>query len=491
MRPPTADKLDGRPKQESSEMTTGNQAVFTTGSIMRHVSVSSFTASIGLMAIYAVDLIDLIFISMLGYEVLAAAAGYASALMFFTSAINIGLSAAAGVLASRSIGAGDKLEAREYATSTAMFAMMVAVALPLIILPNVEFFLGLLGAEGEVAELAATYLWIIIPFTWVSGLSMVTVVVLRGYGENRLAMYPSLFGALTNAVLDPILIFGLSMGMEGAAWATVAARLVTLGFALYPAVRRHNAFVPPRLRLLLRDIEIISRFAFPAVMASVATPLGTAIVTREMSKFGPEAVAGMAVIGRMTPVAFSVIWALAGTLGPIIGQNFGAGRMDRVKRAYLDALKFVAIYVMLTTVVLLAFRGPIAALFGAEDLMKSLIFLFCFPLALASFFNGAIFVANASFNTLGRPSYSTTLNWGHNTIGIWPFAVVGGMLLGAPGVLIGQAMGSVVFASIAMWLGWRLIHNPPDDAFKHRHHMPVFGHGSLIAHTLHKHGGHR
>src|SRR6056297_3636429 len=360
-------------------MTTENNAVFTTGSIMRHVSVSSFTASIGLMAIYAVDLIDLIFISMLGYEVLAAAAGYASALMFFASAINIGVSVAAGVLASRSIGSGDKLEAREYATSTAMFSVLTGIIIPLALLSNVTFFLGLLGAEGKVAELAATYLWIIIPFTWVSGLSMVTVSVLRGYGENRLAMYPSLFGAATNAVLDPILIFGLNMGMEGAAWATVAARLVTLGFALYPAVRRHNAFVPPRGRLLLRDIEIISRFAFPAVMASVATPLGTAIVTREMSKFGPEAVAGMAVIGRMTPVAFSVIWALAGTLGPIIGQNFGAGRMDRVKRAYLDALKFVAIYVMLTTVVLLAFRGPIAALFGAEDLMKSLIFLFCFP----------------------------------------------------------------------------------------------------------------
>lgn len=198
-------------------MTTGNNAVFTTGSIMRHVSVSAFTASIGLMAIYAVDLIDLIFISMLGYEVLAAAAGYASALMFFTSAINIGLSIAAGVLASRSIGSGDKLEAREYATSTAMFVALTGFTIPLILLPNIEFFLGLLGADGEVADLAATYLWIIVPFTWVSGLSMVTVTVLRGYGENRLAMYPSLFGAVTNAVLDPILIFGLDMGMEGAA----------------------------------------------------------------------------------------------------------------------------------------------------------------------------------------------------------------------------------------------------------------------------------
>ncbi|KNX43399.1 multidrug efflux pump VmrA [Roseovarius tolerans] len=160
-------------------MTRGKNAKFTTGSIMRHVSVSSFTASIGLMAIYAVDLIDLIFISMLGYEEMAAAAGYASALLFFTSAINIGLSVAASVLVSRSIGEDDELEAREYATSTVMLVMVVGIAIPLVLLTNIEFFVGLLGATGQVAELAATYLWIVLPFTWVSGLSMVTVVSLR------------------------------------------------------------------------------------------------------------------------------------------------------------------------------------------------------------------------------------------------------------------------------------------------------------------------
>jgi len=240
------------------------------------------------------------------------------------------------------------------------------------VLERVAFFhVGRVGGVHSTRKLssfdktAATYLWIIIPFTWVSGLSMVTVTVLRGYGENRLAMFPSLFGAVTNAVLDPILIFGLNMGMEGAAWATVAARFVTLGFALYPAIRRHNAFVAPKLRLLWRDYQPVSYFAFRAVLTNVATPIGTAIVTREMSKFGPEAVAGMAVIGRLTPVAFSVIWALAGAIGPIIGQNFGAGDMERVKRAYVDALKFVAIYVLFIT--LLSTRranGSLSASFG-------------------------------------------------------------------------------------------------------------------------------
>ncbi len=468
-------------------MSSGKGAVFTTGSIMRHVAVSSFTSSIGLMAIYAVDLIDLIFISMLGYEEMAAAAGYASALMFFTSAINIGLSVAAGVLVSRSIGEEDELEAREYATSTAMLVMLTGIAIPLILLINVEFFVGLLGATGQVAELAATYLWIVVPFTFVSGLSMVTVASLRCYGENRLAMYPALFGALTNAVLDPIFIFALGLGLPGAAWATVAARFVTLGLALYPAIKKHNAFVMPNIRLLLRDLQTVSHFASRAVLANVATPIGTAIVTREMSKFGPEAVAGMAVIGRMTPVAFSVIWALSGAIGPIIGQNFGAGHVDRVKRAYIDAIKFVAIYVLTVTLILFLFRGAIADIFNAQNLTRELIYLYCFPVALSSFFSGSVFVASASFNTLGRPSYSTWLSWGQNTLGTWPFVVAGGMIMGAPGVLIGQALGSTVFATIAIFMGWRLIKNPPQENMRQRSHSAVFGHGSLISHTLQKH----
>ncbi len=468
-------------------MTTAKNATYTTGSVMRHVTVSSFTASIGLMAIYAVDLIDLIFISMLGHEEMAAAAGYASALMFFTSAINVGLSVAAGVLVSRSIGEDDELEAREYATSTGMFVMLTGIIIPVVLLINVEFFVGLLGATGEVAELAATYLWIVIPFTWVSGLSMITVASLRCYGENRLAMYPALFGALTNAVLDPIFIFALGLGLPGAAWATVAARFVTLGLALYPAFRKHNAFVRPNLRLFLRDFQTVMHFASRAVLANVATPIGTAIVTREMSKFGSEAVAGMAVIGRMTPVAFSVIWALSGAIGPIIGQNFGAGHVDRVKRAYRDAITFVAVYVLCITLLLFVFRGPIADIFNAENLTRELIYLYCFPVALSAFFSGSVFVASASFNTLGRPSYSTWLSWGQNTLGTWPFVIAGGMLLGAQGVLIGQALGSIVFACVAIWMGWRLIKNPPDENMRHRSHSAIFGHGSLIAHTLQKH----
>lgn len=443
---------------------------FTRGNLFRHISVMSFTSSIGLMAIFAVDLIDILFISMLGREELAAAAGYASTVMFFASAVNIGLSIAAGALVAQAEGRDDRSAARDYASTTAIIAIGVGLILPLLALPFIDDILGLVGAKGAMLDMAASYLWIILPTTFVSGLSMVAVAVLRAYGDARGAMYPALLGAAVNLVLDPILIFSLSMGLEGAAVATVLARLATMVLALYYAMSRYRAFAKPRLGCVLRDCGGAIRIAVPAVLATIATPVGAAIVTREMAKYGADAVAGMAVINRLVPVVFSVVLALSGAIGPIFGQNFGAGRMDRVQETFFDGIKFLALYVITMSALLFVFRAPIADLFKATDEMRSLLYLYLGPLALASFFNGTIFVANASFNNLGHPGYSTSVNWARNTLGIWPFAVAFGTVWGAQGVLLGQAVGGVVFAAIATWLSLRVIEAPCKD--------PLVGHFS-------------
>lgn len=432
---------------------------------MHHVSSMSLTASIGLMAIFVVDLVDIYFISLLGVDELAAAAGYASALMFFASAINIGLSIAAAALVSRSVGAHEEEKARTYATSVAAFTVVIGLILPVIIMANSSYFLGLLGATGEIADKAYTYLRIILPTTMFSGLAMVAVATLRAYGDAKRAMYPSLIGGGVNAVLDPIFIFTLGLGLEGAAWATAIARFVTMVFAIYPAIRVYDAFAMPRIERIFGDLSEVISIAIPAILTNVATPLGSAIVTREMAKYGTEAVAGMAVIGRLTPVVFAVVLALSGAVGPIIGQNYGAARMDRVRETYIDGLKFLAIYVLLATIFLFIVREPLADMFDAQGDARVLLYWFCGPLALASFFNGAIFVSNASFNNLGHATYSSWINWGRHTVGTLPFVLAGAALMGAPGVLIGQALGGVVFAAIAVWLSFRVIDNPGHKLF--------------------------
>lgn len=434
---------------------------FTRGNLMRHVVVMSFTSSIGIMAIYVVDLFDIFFISLLGQREMAAAAGYGSTLLFFVSAINLGLSIAVGALVAQALGRGDVGRAREVATACAMCAVAVGIVLPVALFPLAPWLVGLIGAKGEVAGMAVGYFRIILPATALSGISMAAVVALRARGDARWSMYPSLCGALVNLILDPLLIFGLNMGLSGAATATVLARGGTMLVALYAATRRHDALAPPQLCFLVRYGRDIVRYSVPAVLSSVAAPVGQALLTRYFARYGAEAVAAMAVVGRLSPVVFSVINALSGAIGPIIGQNFGAGNLPRVREAFRNALIFLALYVAVVGLLLFLLRPVIADAFRTTGLTRDLLYLYCGSLAgLVAFFNGTIFVANAAYNNIGYPGYSTRLNWAKNTIGLWPFLALGSWLGGVTGVALGAVTCAGIFALLSVRIVQRLWNRP-------------------------------
>ena len=439
------------------------QAKFLEGNLFRHISVMSLTASVGLMAVFLVDFIDMVFISMLGKAELAAAIGYAGALLFFTSSFGIGMAIAAGALVARALGAGDAELAKRRATNTLIYGVLFGAVFSAIVWFNLRPLSAMLGASGETLELSVSYLAIIIPSLPLLIFGMVGSAVLRAYGDARRAMMATVWGGLVNAVLDPILIFGLGLELTGAALASVAARAAIAWFGIVPLIRAHQALAKPDPRELPHDLMPVAAIAAPAILTQLATPLGQAYVTRAMAEFGEAAVAGMAIVGRMTPVAFGVLFALSGAVGPIIGQNFGAGRQDRVRESFRDAMVFCALVVVIVSLILYALRGPVVQLFEADGITKELVFLFCGPLALAFFFNGVIFVTNAAFNNLGHPFYSTWINWGRHTLGTVPLVILGAAWLGAPGVLIGQAAGGVIFAGIAVVLALRVMAKPKDE----------------------------
>lgn len=435
----------------------GGRAKFVDGSLMRHITVMSLTTSVGLMAIFAVDLMNMVFISWLKDEDITAAVGYAGAILFFTTAFGIGLSIAVSALVARAVGMRDLTLAREKATNGLILGIGLGVLFTAAVWVFLPGFIGLLGATGRTHDLALHFLRIVVPSQPFLLLGMIGGAILRSHGDARRAMMATVWGAVANAVLDPVLIFGLGWGLTGAAVASVVSRAVIAALALLPIIRHHGGFDRPTAPGILADAPPVFGIAGPAILTQLATPVGQAIVTRMVAGYGEAAVAGMAIAGRLTPVALGVIFAMSGAVGPIIGQNFGAGRMDRVRRAYLDALIFTGVVVAIMTVILFALRGPIADLFHATGLTRELLYLFCGPLCLLFFFNGAIFVANAACNNLGAPFTSTAINWGRHTLGTVPFALWLGAVWGAGGVLIGQAVGGVVFGALAIWLGLRTI----------------------------------
>jgi MATE family, multidrug efflux pump len=438
-------------------MANSEQAKFLEGNLFRHVAAMSLTASIGLMAIFLVDFADMVFISMIGKAELAAAVGYSGAILFFTTSFGIGMAIAAGALVAQALGAGDAELARRRATNTLVVGFILAVVLAALVWFNLGFLTGLVGATGQTQVMAVGYLQIIVPTMPVLLFGIVGSAILRSHGDARRSMTSSIWGGVVNAVLDPILIFGLDLDLTGAALASVASRFVFAYFALRPVITEYGGFVRPSLSVFRLDIRVVLAIAVPAILTQFATPIGAAYMTRVMAEFGEVAVAGMAMVGRLTPVSFAVVFALSGAIGPIIGQNAGAGQMDRVRAAFRDGLLFTGVYVLAVAAILFVLRAPLADLFGAEGVARDLVFLFCGPLALAFFFNGVMFVANATFNNLNHPFYSTWLNWGRNTLGTIPLVIYGAKYWGAEGVLIGQAAGGVIFGLLALVLSLRVL----------------------------------
>lgn len=424
----------------------------------------ALTSSVGLIAVFAVDLINMVYIAMLGREELAAAIGYAGAILFFTGSFGIGMAIAVGAIVARAVGMRDAARARAAATNGLALGVAFGAAFAAAVWAALGPLVTLLGASGVTHALAVHYLAIITPSQPLLMVGMIGGAILRSHGDARRAMWATLAGAGVTLVLDPILIFGLGLDLTGAAIASVASRVVIAAVALRPIVRHHGGFDRPTWPGLRADLAPVFAIGVPAILTQVATPVGQAFVTRAVSAYGEAAVAGMAIAGRLTPVAFGVIFALSGALGPIIGQNAGAGRMDRVRRAFLDGLLFTAIVSVVVSAILFAFRAPIADLFNAGGLTRELVFLFCGPLSLLWFFNGALFVANAACNNLGRPFQSTLLNWGRQTLGTVPPMLWLGGLFGAQGVLVGQALGGVAFGLLAVWLAWRVILRAPPGA---------------------------
>jgi putative MATE family efflux protein len=432
-------------------------AVFITGSTLAHVVRMTVTSSIGLFAIFLVDFLSLLYISWLRDENLTAGVGYASVVLFFLTSINIGFMIATTALTARRLGEGNRSEAREIAGSSIALMVATGALVCLSVLPLIDPILTLLGAAGEVKGIAARFLLITLPSNILMAIGMGFSAGLRAVGDANRAMYVTLVGGIVTAFVDPLLIFTLGLGIDGAAICIILSRMVFALVGWYGAVKIHDMIAMPRLARIFSDAKAVFAIAAPAVMTNLATPFSLAVVASIVSKFGPSAIAANAVIDRVTPLAFGSLFALSGAVGPILAQNWGAGFFDRMRTTMRDSFRFAALYVLVSWIVLILLRHQIVALFGLSGPAADGVVFFCWISGPMWFFVGLLFTANAAFNNLGFPVYSTLFNWGRATLGTIPFAWAGANLYGYNGALAGMMLGSVVFGIVASGFAMRTI----------------------------------
>ena len=444
----------------------GPAAVFTQGSILRHVLVMTATGSLGLMAIFVVDLFSLLYVSWLGDPVLTAGVGYATQVSYFFISINIGLVIAMGAVVSRAIGAGDRMAARRLATSGLVHVTVVSVVTSVIAFPLRDQLLGLLGAQGEALRIGSTFLALILPSNVGMGIGMALAAILRSVGDARRSMYLTLAGAAVTAIADPILIFGLGLGVNGAAISTILARIVFVIFGLHAVISVHHILQRPNRRAVMLDVPPFMAIAIPAIVTNLATPFATSYAMIVFSRFGEPVVAAFSIIDRIIPVAFGVLFAMSGAIGPVIGQNFGARAWSRVSQTMSKSFLVAIIYVAVVWLLLWLFSEQIVVLFHAQDETARLVIFFCNWCGAAWMGLGCLFVANSAFNNLGYPMLSTAFNWGRATLGTIPFVYFGSQIWGPEGAQMGLFLGAIIFGIAAIISAFWVTNRLQDRAAK-------------------------
>ncbi|MDW4551038.1 MATE family efflux transporter [Defluviimonas sp. D31] len=430
---------------------------FVTGSLMRHVVVMALSGALGLSFTFLIDFLALWWISRLGDEAMIAAVGMAGTIQFVVISVGIGMMIGAVALVSRMIGQGDGARARRIATVAVLLTVAVQATLAALIWIFREPLLAATGAEGAVLDHARTFLGLTLPSMPLMAAGIVCSSILRAAGDAWRSMAVTMVAGAVAAVLDPVLIVWSGWGVAGAGVSIFAARVVMCGIGLFFVIRVHDLLARPAredVRTFLRPYLAI---ALPAIATQVSAPFGSWILTREVAEFGESAMAGWGVVMRLTILAFGGIFALSGAIGGIIGQNYGAGRPDRVAGAYWAALKFCAVYTMVTWALMAAMTGPIVASFGLSSEGAAIVQAFTHYAAGAFIFTGALFVANATFNNLARPLWSTCTNWFRDGVLMLPLGMAFTAATGAVGVIWANALANVIAGGVAAFLAWRYI----------------------------------
>lgn len=316
-------------------------------------------------------IVDAIFVGRLGPEALGALT-VVFPLMLIYMAISMGTGVGAASLISRSLGGGNHEKANRCACVAITLAILIGVLMGLIYLFNLEDLLRIFGASDSVIPPARRYMSILATFAFLHSSGMIIGNIVRAEGSPIISGTAMVVSAVTNIVLDPILIFGLGpiprMEVAGAATATVIGQAVGIGiFVIYFLSDRTSYHF--RLNNFLPDIQTLSeiyRVGFASIVRMGAMSVVMAIANSIAASFGVIPLAVLGVVFRLARFAFMPTMGLGQGMLPLVGFNFGAKQKDRVGEVVIKAGLTSFLWGLLCWLIFMLFSSPVMSVFNTD-----------------------------------------------------------------------------------------------------------------------------
>ncbi|MEL6528687.1 MAG: MATE family efflux transporter [Pseudomonadota bacterium] len=391
---------------------SGNStAKLVNGSIPGHLVGQTLPMIIGVAAIMSIGLVDAYFIGQLGRDALAAIS-FIFPISVALSSLGVGVMVGINSVVARALGEEDTEKAARRANLGIVFAVVSGVAMGLALYVAIDPLFRLMNVDERLMPLIRLYME---PFAL--GFPLILAImgingVLRGQGEARKTSYVSVTYAIANWILDPILITGAfgfeGYGIVGAAHATI----IGWGFGVVAAIvfaKASQLPVNPALMFkghLVEPLTAILRVGVPAAFSNAINPIGLSVLTAVVALQGDAAVAGFGAAGRLQSFAVVPLLALSGSIGAIVGQNWGAREYGRAREAAVYAGGFCIVWGLGIAIAMVA-AGEWFADFFTEDpdvIAEFKLYLKIAAWGYAGF--GLLIVANGILNAVDRASFA-------------------------------------------------------------------------------------
>ncbi len=426
------------------------------GSIRKSLIRMTAPMIVGMLMLFTFSLVDTLFISILGTESLTAIS-FTFPVTFMVISMAIGLGIGASAVVGSYLGRSDFAKAKQASTVICYISLILATIIVAFCWYFMDEIFHLMGASEQLMGPIREYMVV-----WFPGSILIVCIftgnsLLRANGNTKTPSILMAVAGLVNAVLDPLFIFGLgpfpALGIQGAALATLIAWIIGFVYLLHLLAFKLELIsrVMPSRSVMASSGREMLRIGIPAAGANMMTPLAAGIMTAIAAGFGDTAVAAFGVGARLEPIATLLILAMSSSLPPLISQNYGAGRMDRVEEAYRLSTRFILGWQLLVYIALAAGASIIAGVFSDDADVVSTIRLFVWILPLSYGFQGIIILTNSSLNAMHRPLSALYLSFTRFFLFYVPLAFVGSLLFGLPGFFAGAFLGNLVMAVIS----WR------------------------------------
>lgn len=413
---------------------------------------------IGMLINALYNLVDAYFVSGLGKSQMGAIS-----VVFPLGQVVVGLglmfgNGAASYL-SRLLGRGDKDTADKVASTALYSSILIGAIIILLSAIFLKPILVMLGATETIMPYALTYARIYVLSCIFNVFNVTMNNIVSSEGAAKTTMCALLLGAVLNIGLDPLFIYTLDMGVEGAAIATAISQMVSTLVYLTYVLRKKSVFsfsikeFSPTRQMITEILKI----GVPTLVFQLLTSLSIALINRASSNYGDSVIAGMGAVTRVTSMGTLVVFGFLKGFQPIAGFSYGAKKFDRLREAIKTSIIWSTSFCLVVGLVMAVFSTQIISQFTEGDNQMILVgqkSLFANGITFILF--GFYTVYSSLFLALGKGAAGFFLGVCRQGVCFVPVILLLPMVWGMNGILYAQPIADVISVVITVFMALHL-----------------------------------